>query len=48
MKYIGSIKILARIESVYEDNDGNLFFKNSMDGRFEDADWIDKDEIFTF
>lgn len=48
MNYIGSIKILARIDSVYEDKDGNLFFKNSMDGRLEDANWIDRDDIFKF
>lgn len=48
MNYIGSIKILSRIYSVYEGKDGNLFFKNSMDGRLEDANWIDRDDIFKF
>ena len=46
MEYIGDIKILFDIESVFEDKNGNLFFRNRYDGKYIDANWIDKSEIF--
>jgi hypothetical protein len=44
MNYIGNIKILSGFEAVYKDKDGNFFFKHN--GRFKDANWISKEEIF--